>query len=67
MVFWYHTSLPLLSALWTYARSSAQRELAEVQIRVKAANSAVGESNQFLKKLPEYLKNVEKALVPLRK
>lgn len=53
--------------MWTCACFSAQRELAEVQIKVKAANSAVRESDQFLKKLPEYLKNVEKALVPLRK
>lgn len=46
---------------------SAQRELGELQIRVKAANSAVGESKQYLMKLPDYLKDVEKALVPLRK
>lgn len=46
---------------------SAQLELEAVQIRVKAANSAVNESKQYLDKLPDYLKDVEKALVPLRK
>lgn len=46
---------------------SAQLELEAVQIRVKAANSAVNESKHYLDKLPDYLKDVEKALVPLRK
>lgn len=50
-----------------YLCRSAQLELEAVQIRVKAANSAISESKQYLNKLPEYLKDVEKALVPLRK
>lgn len=46
---------------------SAQLELEAVQIRVKAASAAVNDSSQYLDKLPDYLKDVEKALVPLRK
>lgn len=46
---------------------SAQLELEAVKIRVKAANAAVSDSKQYLDKLPDYLKDVEKALVPLRK
>lgn len=46
---------------------SAQVELCQVQIKVKAANTAVLESNQYLEKLPDYLKDVEKSLVPLKK
>lgn len=46
---------------------SSQLQLEAVQIRVKAASSAVSESKQYLSKLPESLKDVEKALVPLRK
>lgn len=46
---------------------SSQLQLVAVQIRVKAATSAVSESKQYLSKLPESLKDVEKALVPLRK
>lgn len=46
---------------------SAQLELEAVQIRVKAANAAVKDSAQYLEKLPDYLKDVEKALVPLKK
>ena len=46
---------------------SSLLQLEAVQIRVKAANSAVGEGKQYLSKLPDYLKDVEKALLPLRK
>ncbi|CAM9549731.1 unnamed protein product [Laminaria digitata] len=48
-------------------RTNSQLQLEAVQIRVKAATSAVSESKQYLSKLPESLKDVEKALVPLRK
>lgn len=55
------------TAVWCGVVCSSQLQLEAVQIRVKAASSAVSESKQYLSKLPESLKDVEKALVPLRK
>lgn len=46
---------------------SAQLALTATQIRVKAANSAVKESRDYLDRLPENLKDVEKAFAPLKK
>lgn len=46
---------------------SAQLELKAAQIRVKAASSAVNDSRDYLDKLPEHVKDVEKALAPLKK
>lgn len=58
-------AMPMLDTeLWW---RSAQVELGEVQIKVKAANAAVVDSKQYLEKLPDYLKDVEKALLPLKK
>ncbi|CAM9748039.1 unnamed protein product [Pylaiella littoralis] len=48
-------------------RTSAQLELKAAQIRVKAASSALNESRDYLDKLPEHVKEVEKALAPLKK
>lgn len=48
-------------------RCSAQLELKAAQIRVKAASSSLNESQDYLDRLPDHLKDVEKALVPLRK
>lgn len=58
---------PLFGVVWCDVVCSSQLQLEAVQIRVKAATSAVTESKQYLSKLPESLKDVEKALVPLRK
>lgn len=46
---------------------SAQVELAQMQIKVKAVNAAMAETKQYLEKLPDFLKDVEKSLVPLKK
>lgn len=59
--------MPCTAAVFACVCCSAQLELEAVQIRVKAVNAALGESKQYLEKLPDYLKDVEKALVPLRK
>ncbi|CAM9244068.1 unnamed protein product [Ectocarpus fasciculatus] len=48
-------------------RISAQQALKATQIRVKAANSVVKESRDYLDRLPENLKDVERALAPLKK
>ncbi|CAM9961069.1 unnamed protein product [Hapterophycus canaliculatus] len=48
-------------------RMNAQDELKAAQIRVKAASSAVKESRDYLDKLPEHLKDVERALGPLKR
>ena len=57
----------VLASVWCGVVCSSQLQLEAVQIRVKAASSAVSESKQYLTNLPESLKDVEKALVPLRK
>lgn len=46
---------------------SAQLALKATQIRVKAANSTVKESRDYLDRLPENLKDVERAFAPLKK
>lgn len=38
-----------------------------MQIKVKAVNAAMAETKQYLEKLPDFLKDVEKSLVPLKK
>ncbi|CAM9146294.1 unnamed protein product [Ectocarpus sp. 12 AP-2014] len=48
-------------------RINAQLALKATQIRVKAANSTVKESRDYLDRLPENLKDVERALAPLKK
>lgn len=47
--------------------SSAQLELKAAQIRVKVASSSLNETRDYLDKLPEHVKDVEKALAPLKK
>lgn len=45
----------------------SQLELEQTQIRVKGINAAISDCKQYLSKLPDSLKDVEKALMPLKK
>lgn len=45
----------------------SQLELEQTQIRVKGVNAAISDCKQYLSKLPDSLKDVEKALIPLKK